>query len=733
MRKSVLRVLVVSMAACGAAQASAIKPTAGVVMLSPEPKVTRLIVQPKRFDLARMQRLDEPSMAAFSQAAGLTLEHVRAMSGQAQVMRLPVGMSAAEAQLYADRLVASGLAGHAQPDRWMHPQRAPNDPFYASSQWHLQPLLTGLAHGGNNYGLNLPGAWDYTTGDAAVVVAVLDTGLLPHADIDGNILDASGRVKSGYDFVSDVEVANDGGGRDSDPTDPGDWVTLAESIKSGGTFEGCSVSDSSWHGTHVAGIVGATGDNGLGVAGVAWNTSLLPVRTMGKCGGLTSDVVDGIRWAAGLAVVGVPANANPARVLNLSLGGSGACDAVTQQAINDVRAQGAVVVVAAGNEGSDVAGFTPAGCAGVITVAATDRQGQIAYYSNYGGAVEISAPGGDAYIDSKIYSTLDSGTRLAANDSSYKAYQGTSAATPHVSGLAALLLAMNAGLTPDQVLNAIQAGATPFPAYDDTAYTGAAAANCTTSLCGAGIANAAVILAQGDSVPDAFGFASRNDVALATLVTSEAITPGGFNAPATIRVSGGEYSLGCAVGGFTSLAGTIGKGQTVCVRHLSASSEQTATTTTLTIGGVQGSFTSTTTAADTTPDAFAFPPVSNVSPGSVVTSSTITVSGITAAAPIGIVNGEYSLGCGSAFTSSPGQVQNGQSLCVRHTASSAYGASVTSTLTVGGVSAGFTSTTQAASGATSPTNGGGGGAFGLVALTGLAGLALWRRRGRAIR
>ena len=208
---------------------------------------------------------------------------------------------------------------------------------------------------------------------------------------------------------------------------------------------------------------------------------ILPVRVLGKCGGFTSDIVDGLRWAAGLSVSGVPVNANPARVANLSLGGSGSCDSTWQNGINAVTAAGMVVVVAAGNSSSNASNFNPASCNGVITVAATNRSGSKAWYSNYGATVEISAPGGETSTSANgILSTLNTGTTIPAADS-YVYYQGTSMAAPHVTGVVSLMLSLNPSLTPAQVLTILQSTARPFPG----------GSTCNTSLCGSGMLDAA--------------------------------------------------------------------------------------------------------------------------------------------------------------------------------------------------------------------------------------------------
>ena len=293
------------------------------------------------------------------------------MTDGAQVLRLSERMTLAQVDDIAQRLRSIRLSN--MPKGPPHARLSSSHDAQYAAQWHQR---TGA---GNRRRQPAAGV-DITIGAPGVVVAVLD-GLVPHADLDGNILDGAGRVAPGYDFISlDTFAgcagmpctANDGNGRDSNPTDPGDWITPSENAS--GFFKNCGVSNSSWHGTHVAGTIAAATNNALGVAGVNWGSRLLPVRVLGKCGGYTSDIVDGMRWAAGLAVAGVPPNANPAKVLNMSFGGPGPCGAVFQSAINDVNAAGAAVVVAAGNESEDVA-LQPASCTGVITVAATTRSG----------------------------------------------------------------------------------------------------------------------------------------------------------------------------------------------------------------------------------------------------------------------------------------------------------------------------------------------------------------------
>jgi subtilisin family serine protease len=415
-------------------------------------------------------------VAILSAATGRDIAWLRAMSGGADVLRLPRALPIGEVEAMAAALARLPGVAYAEPDRRMFPALTPNDPRFGE-QWSLQAVRTTAPV---NYGINAPAAWDITTG-SAVTVAVLDTGVLfGHADLQGKLL-------PGYDFISPdssgvFNTANDGDGRDADASDPGDWVTTAEA-----DILGCDASDSSWHGTHVAGTIAAATDNGLGVAGINWQAMILPLRVLGKCGGYTSDITDAMRWATGLAVADVPENLYPARILNLSLGAPGTCGVTWQNAINAVNARGAVVIVAAGNENQDlsVTSSSPAVCNGVLAVAASTRSGQRASYSNYGSAVAISAPGGATSNDA-ILSTLDGGLTVPLNDSRIDSLYGTSMATAHVAGVASLLLSHNPALTREQVVTALTGAAsvTAFPV----------SSNCTPGSCGAGILNARLAL-----------------------------------------------------------------------------------------------------------------------------------------------------------------------------------------------------------------------------------------------
>ncbi|MDI9653705.1 S8 family peptidase, partial [Burkholderia cenocepacia] len=339
----------------------------------------------------------------------------RTISNGAAVLSLGQRMAATDAAALAQAFAADSDVDYAEPDHPMQIRDTPSDPLY-NQQWYLSDPTAGI---------DLPPAWNVTKGSPTVVTAVLDTGYRPHGDLVGNLL-------SGYSFISNVNTSNNGLTRGPDATDPGDWVTQQELDNANGPFYHCASqpSDSSWHGTRVMGVIGATANNGTGIAGVSWLGQILPVRVLGKCGGVTSDIADGMRWAAGIPVTGVPTNPRPAKIINLSLGGVGACSTTFQQAIDDVTAKGVTVVVAAGNDGLSTGLDQPANCRGVITVGATDATGRRASFSNFGADVALSAPGVN------ILSTSNTGTTTPGSDT-YGLANGTSLATPQVTGVAA--------------------------------------------------------------------------------------------------------------------------------------------------------------------------------------------------------------------------------------------------------------------------------------------------------
>jgi serine protease len=402
---------------------------------------------------------------------------------------------------------------YAEPDYIKRATFVPNDPSYPA-QWHYYEAE----------GINAPAAWDITTGSAAIKVGVIDTGITDHPDL-------AGRWVGGYDFITNVTTANDGNGRDSDPHDPGDWEPANACGPGSPPF------NSSWHGTHVAGTIGAASNNGLGVAGINWVSQIVPVRVLGRCGGSTSDIADAMRWAAGLAVAGVPANANPVKVMNLSLGGSGPCGATFQNAINAVNAAGAIVVVAAGNSNANASNFSPANCIGVVTVAATDRGGNRTFYSNFGSVVEISAPGGETNTNSPspapqngVLSTLNTGLTVPASPN-YVYYQGTSMAAPHIAGVLSLMVSLDPSLDFTEALQILQSTARDF----------SPGSTCNTSSCGAGVADAAAalnaILNPVTPTPTATGPTPTNTPGGGRPTKTPTATPGGPTPTATNTVA----------------------------------------------------------------------------------------------------------------------------------------------------------------------------------------------------
>lgn len=286
----------------------------------------------------------------------------------------------------------------------------PDDTYYPL-QWHYSQI-------------GLPDAWDITTGSQDVVVAVVDSGVvLDHPDL-------STQLVQGYDFVSSTEFSNDGDGIDRNPNDPGD---------------GSSAKDSSFHGTHVSGTISAASNNGKGVAGVSWKSRIMPVRVLGKGGGADYDIAQGIRYAAGLPNDSGMVPTKKADIINMSLGGPGYTQEL-DDAVKAAQAAGVIVVAAAGNDNEDTSEYYPASLENVITVSAVDYRSDRAPYSNYGSEVDVAAPGGDAAADANGDGYPD-GILSTVGENTYKFYQGTSMAAPHVSGVIALMKSVDPALS----------------------------------------------------------------------------------------------------------------------------------------------------------------------------------------------------------------------------------------------------------------------------------------------
>jgi serine protease len=435
---------------------------------------------------------------------GLALRDGRTVDRHSQVVRGDKSISSAA---LAARLAADADVEYAVPDQRRQALAIPNDPLFAASagisplvgQWYLRaPDATFVS------AIDAVGAWDISNGSASVVVADIDTGVrFEHPDL-------AGKLYPGYDFITDPASAGENSGRDADASDPGDWNAGNE------CGFGKAPSNSSWHGTKTAGLIGAQTGNGIGMASVGRNVMVLPVRVLGKCDGLDSDIIAGMLWAGGLTDVPV-ANVHPARVINLSLGAPGSCSQAYKDAITQLTAAGVVIVVAAGND-EGLAVSTPANCAGVIAVSGVRNVGTKVGFSSIGPEVTLSAPAGNCINATgaclyPILTTTNSGAQGPVSSSytdSLDASLGTSFSAPLVAGTAALMISANPALTPAQVMAILQSTARPFPvsstnptvlqchAPDGTIQDECL---CTSSTCGAGLLDASAAVAAAVGAP----------------------------------------------------------------------------------------------------------------------------------------------------------------------------------------------------------------------------------------
>lgn len=482
-----------------------------------EEMVGALIVKMRATGSQTAQAQGGAYVRSLSSMAGVGVKAVRQISDSASHVALDGPMTLSEARAIAARLASDPMVEYAEPDVAMRPFAAPTEPDFALKQWNLfppasvypgnvvvpvgQPAKTTSAPAAG--AANLIDAWDRTTGSDTVVVAVVDTGIVNHPDLNGlSVLGytAGGRFLAGYDFVSSDAlglptnfVSNDATGRDNNPADPGDQLQTADRqnplCNDNTPNQGTALAPSTWHGTHSAGVVAATANNATGIAGIGWNVKVLPVRALGRCGGAMSDVADAILWSAGLTVTTAPvppANANPAKVILIGAGGKSGvvCSQTLQSAIDAAVNAGSVVVAAAGNEGNITTGISaPANCNNVIAVTAHAINGENATYSNIdpagGSQVSISAPGGGspatlgfgsptddpAWDGYYIWSTTPTtgGGGVPALPPIYTGRIGTSAAAAQVAGVAALIKSAVPAATPAQIKSAIMTSARPFP------------------------------------------------------------------------------------------------------------------------------------------------------------------------------------------------------------------------------------------------------------------------------
>jgi len=430
-----------------------------------------------------------------AQRSSLTMGRSRRITNGLHLMEVTTSQGESAAAVMA-RLRSDPTVESVDVDQRRYPHALPNDPLFAN-QWYEQ----------NNQpsAVDAITAWDITTGTqrSDIVIADLDTGIrFDHPDL-GPL--GGPKLLAGYDFITDPAVANDGDGRDADAADPGDWVTSADVATT--KFSGCTVGNSSWHGTRTAGILGAIANNSTGIAGISWGAKILPVRVLGKCGGADSDILDAMRWASGLHVDGVPDNTHPAQVINMSLGGTGACTSAEQIVINEVLAKGVLVVVSAGNEGGPV--DSPANCVGVAGIAGLRNVGTKVGFSSLGPEISLAAPAGNCIntTGACVY-PIDTTSNAGTTTPTINGYTdqlnpslGTSFSAPIVSGIAALMVSANSNLTAPQLIARLQEGALTFPVSADTTIPNChvpagssdlqtTECNCTKQTCGAGMANA---------------------------------------------------------------------------------------------------------------------------------------------------------------------------------------------------------------------------------------------------
>lgn len=464
--------------------------------------------QPSAPPLRFIVKLRAPFTAApqtFTSLAARTHLALRAsrpiVSGM-QLMRVETLLPGETPEATLARLRADPQVEFAEVDQRRYPNSAPNDPLF-TGQWYLQSAQPAA--------IDALDAWDFTTGSSGVVIAEIDTGVrFDHPDLRSG---SANRLLPGYDMIGPdpngtYDSGNTGLGRNPDASDPGDWVSAAD-LKNP-LFATCTVSNSSWHGTRVAGILGAITDNQTGIAGTTWSNWVLPVRALGKCGGYDSDVLAAMGWAAGLPVAGVPDNPYPARILNMSLGATGACPASYQQLIGQLATMGVLVVASAGNEGGPV--DAPANCPGAVAVAGLRQAGTKVGFSSLGPEVALSAPAGNCVNTGagqpclfSLTTTTNTGTTVPVTNTytdEYNTNLGTSFSAPQVAAIAGLMLAVNGNLNAAQLFARLQEGASkPFPVSTETTVPTChvpagptdlqqSECSCTTSVCGVGMANA---------------------------------------------------------------------------------------------------------------------------------------------------------------------------------------------------------------------------------------------------
>ena len=508
-----------------------------IVRFKPQADSVRAKAMAMRATRAEAREVAQNRATALGLRTGQRLAAGRSLDERTHVF-FATGLTGAQ---LAKRLAADSEVELVAVDQRRKHTKLPNDPLFGGASVNPETTVGGIqartidqwdlkapssTPGQVVSSINAPAAWDVTTGVSSVIVAVLDTGVrLDHPDLAGQFVSGYDMIGYGSPGSTANAIANDGGGADADPSDPGDWVSQAD-VNGGSLGSGCTsadVSNSSWHGTRVSGLIGAISDNRVGMTGVGWNLKIMPIRVLGKCGGYDSDIIAGMKWAAGITVPGLPANANKAKVLNLSLGGTGTCGttgtgALYRDAITQVNAAGSAIVVAAGNSEGQAVGM-PGNCPGVITVAALRHVGTKVGFSSLGPEVTIAAPGGNcinvgagqACLYPMISTTNSGATSPVAADAAYTgsaASVGTSFSAPIVSGIVGLMASVRPSLTSTEAISILKSTSRPFPTTGGGSSADGSPPQCrapsatvqdecycTTATCGAGMVDAAAAVA----------------------------------------------------------------------------------------------------------------------------------------------------------------------------------------------------------------------------------------------
>lgn len=621
-------------------------------------------------------------------SAGLTL--IRDLGHGRELLRADAP-EASTAQ--ARKLAALPDVAWVSPEYHRQALLTPNDPLYQAG---ASPADQTYLYDGP-YSVQAPAAWDTTVGSSATVIAIIDTGVLPnHPDLRDRSIDTLG-----YDFVSadqpgDYSSANDGDGRDNNPTDPGDP---------------CGLNPSSWHGTAVASAAAGSSNDAIGLTGVDWTARLLHARALGICGGTDTDIIDAMRWSAGLSVNGVATNANPATVINLSLGGETPCTLAWQRAIDEVTAAGVTVVMAAGNTGNNALRTSPANCARVLSVGSSTPNGDIdTGFSDYGLKVAIAAPGRN------ILTASNSGSsEPAADGDTYRAETGTSFSASLVSGAIGLVKSINPDLQPAEIDALLRASATPF----------ASPSSCDDYYCGGGVLNIAAAVQQaGSGIPDAV--TERAIVAQAAqplpLSVATSDTVGGYRDIRYFSIDADQSGqLLVTSDADTDLYGyLLNEDMSVLAIDNNSGPELNFQLTSPVEPGRyylavernihrpfdnEATFSVIARINNASPDEFSFTAAQNAATSTSIQSNTVTLAGLAGETPLTIDNGNYSLN-GEKFINTPTTVNNGDELTIVVRSAPQSLTTTSALVTIGTFSTTFSVTTRTLAGGAASGGGG---------------------------